>query len=519
MRESETTESYKGAIKSRFGAIGLLTLAGLVFSPLAAQAQNPAAPLAPLIFEKPNSQRFEVLWFHPDFHSQTFGNLATPNRYFVPFQDNRSGIIASRVSLAAPFAVYRVAAYLDTVDAPLGQLGDQYSPLGLQLTVDRESITAHPTDIEFSSPAGSATPGFVNVFPEISFPQGDSLYVGLQWSENTPYSPAMGTVSGLGTLASQETVYRTGSANQWQAPTEYFGLEIEALSWKPDTASFGTTSFGGLTSFGTQPHFVVWYAPDSTTSIAEATASAVVSSDTLSWVSALGSGGYLSVVAEDSEGALSDTVVVHVDPTSFRKITLSSPEIVFDWRRPNTLSQSIFVTNESIGPVNLRFQSDDPRVVFSETTLFLSGGAFKPVTVTMQEPPRGPLPELHSLYVFNDQSWIPLKVDMRSMPDIQTSVADDAIKPLSFELSEVYPNPNYGSAQLRIVSPQSKVFKIEVFNVLGQLLQTEERAVLGESQIAIDLAPTANQPLAAGIYFVRVSSGVESTMRKMVFVK
>ncbi len=514
MKRLGITVDYKHATKSRFGAIWLLVAASLFFSPLAAQAQNPAAPLAPLIFEKPNSQRFEVIWFHPDFHSQTFGNLATPSRYFVPFQDNRSGIIASRVSLAAPFAVYRVAAYLDTVDSSPTLPGDQYSTLDLQLTIERESITAHPTDIKFSSPVGSATPGFVTVFPEISFPQGDSLYVGLQWNESTPYSPAMGTVGGLGTLASQETVFRSGNVNQWQATTEYVGLEIEALSWKPDT-----TSFGGLNSFGTQPHFVVWYAADSTTPIAEATASVVVATDTLSWVSSLASGGYLSLVAEDSEGALSDTVVVHVDPTTFGKITLSSPEIVFDWRRPNTLSQSIFVTNESTGPVNLRFQSDDSRVVFNETTLFLSGGAFKLVTVTMQEPPRGPLPELLSLYVFNDNSWTPLKVDMYAMPDIQTSVADDAIKPLSFELSEVYPNPNYGSAQLRIVSPQSKVFKIEVFNVLGQLLQTEDREVFGESQIAIDLAPTATQPLAAGIYFVRVSSGVESTMRKMVFVK
>ncbi len=524
MKDSAKKENQITALPKKLGVVQVLVflLILVALSPVVVSAQGPAPALAPLIFEKPNSSQFEVIWFHQDFHSRTIGNLTEPNRFFAPYQDNREGIVSSRVALAAPFAVGRVASYLETVDAFPALPGDQHTPLDLQLTVERENLTAHPTDIEFSSPLGSATPGFVTVFPNVSFSQGDSLYVGLQWRAGTPRAPMVGVATSFGGLDGQEYVYLSGGVNQWQPANELGGVEIEVLGWRPDTTFADETPFGsGAESAGIEspPHFVIWYAADSTTSIVDAFASGIVATDTLSWVSALESGGYVSIVAEDSAGLLSDTTRVFVDSLRFKKVTLSSPVILFDWRNPSTLTQNIFVTNESTGPVNLRLRSDDSRVVFSDTTLSIGGGSFKVVTFTMQEPPRGSTPELHSLYIFNDRGWLPLKTDMRAIPDIRTSVHDDIPKPLSFELSEVYPNPNYGFAQLRIVSPQSRMFKVEIYNVLGQLLQSEERQVFGESQIPLVLTPSASQPLAAGVYFVRVSSGEESTMRKMVFVK
>jgi len=78
--------------------------------PRGAVAATLPAPVAPLIFEKPNSERFEVVWFHPAFHSYVIGNLQKPSRYFTIYSQDREGIVASRISLAAPFAVHRVTA-------------------------------------------------------------------------------------------------------------------------------------------------------------------------------------------------------------------------------------------------------------------------------------------------------------------------------------------------------------------------------------------------------------------------
>ncbi len=499
------------------GYLALALIAGFLI-PCVASAQNPKAALAPIIFEKPNSSRFEVVWFHPDFHSRVVGNLEQTSQFASPFEVNREGIVSSRVSLAAPFAVYRVAAYLDTVDISSALPGDENTPLDLQLTVDRESLTLHPTDIEFSAASGGGPEGLVTVFPALSFANGDSLYAGLQWRAGTPSAPMLGGSSKLGSLASQEYVFRQGAVNHWSVASQFSGIEIEALGWRPDTLlGEGSASFARSVA---RPHFVVWYAPDSISSIDVATSSAIVTSDTLSWETALGNGGFVTIVAEDDAGKLSDTLRARVPTGSFKKITLSAPEIVFDRRNPETLTQSILVTNEGHGPVNIVLRTDDSRVEFSDTTLVIGGfGRFEVVTIEMTEPPRGAFPELHSLYIFNDSGWLPLKVDLRAIGDIRTSVDDDSPKPLSFELSEVYPNPNFGFAQLRIVSPRSKTYKIDIYNVLGQLLQSEERAILGETTIPITLTPSAELPLAAGVYFVRVSSGSESTMRKMVFVK
>ncbi len=474
--------------------------------------------MAPLIFEKPNSERFEVVWFHPAFHKRVIGNLQAPDRYFTVYQDDREGIVASRLSLAAPFAVYRVAAYVDTLDHNSGLPGDGYTPLDLQLTTRRNEVTSRPTDIPFGNLRTGSDTGAVTVFPNLSFAQGDSLYVGLQWRAGFPLAPAIGSATDFGGLVEQEFVYRNGEGDHWQSPTELAGIEVEALSWRPDSLTSGNGF--SVSELEERPHFLVWYGKDSLTDLGSSTPNAIVTSDTLSWETSLGVGGYVMLVAEDGSGGQSAVVKKRVTRAGFKKITLSSAKITFDWRNPASVSQTLFVTNEALGPVKLRLRTDDSRVTLSDETLTVGGGgAFRPLTITMSEPPQGGTDERHSLYIYNDSGWLPLKVDLVAKPDIQTSIHDNSPKPLSFEVSEIYPNPNYGSAQLKLVSPQRKMFRVEVYNVLGQLLQSEDLPVFGEAEIPVRLLPDGNLPLAAGIYFVRISSGQESTMRKLVFVK
>ena len=512
-------------ISDRIGYRAIVSVVvSCLLAPYSVLAAVPEAPVAPLIFEKPNSERFEVVWFHPAFHSRVIGNLQEPERYFTVYQEDREGIVASRLSLSAPFAVYRVAAYVDTRDPAAGLPGDGYTPLDLQLTTQRNNITYRPTDIPFGNIRGSGDTGLVTVLPDVAFAGGDSLFVGLQWRAGTPLAPAVGASNSLGGLAEQEFVYRSGAVDRWQSATELTGIEVEALGWRPDTLTVGNGAFSH--QLEEPPHFLIWYGKDSLTSVGSSTANAIITSDTLAWETSLGVGGYIMIVAEDGSGGQSAIVKKRVTRAGFKKITLSSAEVTFDWRNPASVTQTIFVTNAALGPVRLRLRTDDSRVSFNDTmvvhdtTLTVGGGgAFRPLTITMSEPPGSGTVERHSLYIYNDSGWLPLKVDLVAIPDIQTSIHDDSPKPLSFEVSEIYPNPNYGSAQFRLVSPQRKMFRVEVYNVLGQLLQSEDAPVFGEAEIPVRLLPDGDLPLAAGIYFVRISSGNESTMRKLVFVK
>jgi hypothetical protein len=82
----------------------------------------------------------------------------------------------------------------------------------------------------------------------------------------------------------------------------------------------------------------------------------------------------------------------------------------------------------------------------------------------------------------------------------------------------VYPNPFNASASLKLAVNQPGIFTIDLYNLLGQHVQTIwSGAIAYEKQITFD-----GQSLSSGIYFVRVWQPIENhsvALQKVVIAK
>ncbi|HSG99672.1 MAG TPA: T9SS type A sorting domain-containing protein [candidate division Zixibacteria bacterium] len=476
-------------------------------------------PMAPLIFEKPNTGQFEVIWFHPSAHRRTIGNLfdSEPSRFGVATELFEEPAVANSMSVQAPFALYRVATQLQTSTPVGGEPGDQLAPLDVQVAVVRDSLTRHPTDWGLAL-SDTVSGSLVELYPGVSFARADSLFVGFQWRAGSASAPRLSLQDSLGPLAPQEIVYRDNNVDHWFAAGEIFGVELDLLGWKPSALTEGSLSGW---SDGSLPEFTVWYTSDSTRPIDNAYASSVITSETFSWVSDLRGAGYVMLCAVDSAGAVSDTIVKPLNVSSFGNLSFSHTQLTFTWSGQSAPSITMAVTNKSVNQARIWFESDYPDLQIDTSDTYVIGGnktVFPKVKALAPPQTNGPVEA--SLYVYNDRGWPPVRMRVLLQPDIQTSVEDEEpIVPLSFEVSDVFPNPSRGLGYVRITAPSAQTFHLEVFNVLGQLISSDEFHFRGEAEIPVRLEPTDGLPLAAGVYFLRITSGDESLMRKFMLLK
>ena len=98
--------------------------------------------------------------------------------------------------------------------------------------------------------------------------------------------------------------------------------------------------------------------------------------------------------------------------------------------------------------------------------------------------------------------------ELRSMPD-------------RFELSQNYPNPFNPETVIPFSIPESVILRLSIFNVLGQevAVLVDDQVEAGFHQIAWNGKDQFNQPVASGLYFVRMTSTAFSSVRKMMFLK
>lgn len=98
-----------------------------------------------------------------------------------------------------------------------------------------------------------------------------------------------------------------------------------------------------------------------------------------------------------------------------------------------------------------------------------------------------------------------------------TDVADDhGAVPSKFELGQNYPNPFNPSTTIEFSLPSGSQVKLQIFNVLGQVVETlvDEYLSAGTHQINFD---ASDQP--SGVYFYRLSHSGGIDTKKMVLVK
>lgn len=110
----------------------------------------------------------------------------------------------------------------------------------------------------------------------------------------------------------------------------------------------------------------------------------------------------------------------------------------------------------------------------------------------------------------DDQEYTVVITEVSGIEDGDTGV------PTEFMLIGNYPNPFNSSTLIRLELPEPGNIKVEVFNMLGQRVETIFDGFMnaGESEIRWNAGS-----ISSGIYFYKVTSGERTATRKMLLVK
>jgi len=97
-----------------------------------------------------------------------------------------------------------------------------------------------------------------------------------------------------------------------------------------------------------------------------------------------------------------------------------------------------------------------------------------------------------------------------------TSDKKQFVPPNKYELNQNYPNPFNPSTKIRYSLKNKEIVNIEVYNALGQKIETLINSQMAAGQYEIEFN-TKNLP--GGIYFYRIRAGEFQDVRKMVLLK
>ena len=495
-------------------AVGLITilLCGVQSSAFALEA-----PLGPQIFAKADGTHFEVIWFHPTLHKTTIGNFKEtwPEKYGFLDLEDKEKVISNRFEVKFPFAVYRVATFLSANLFLPAEPGDGVTPLRIQISTEREELVYHPTDFSIVGDSPDEASEFpAEVYPGLTFSSGEALYVGLQWTAGYPVNPTVGIVSDLGDISKQEVGILEESGVIWVQSPENFALEVDLLSWRPNSP-FATPNQESI-------EFELWYSSDSLKPASQAFARTEISTNTLTTLFAYQADGIVGVSALDSSNHIvSDTIYAQLQIEKFPLLSIfpESAEIV--WIDSSANPEFLSIINSDVDSVSLRLSSLDKRLKITPSNVKIAGnGGEALIKLELIERPVVVSDAPASVIISTDRDWYPVKYDINLKVNLQTFVGpDEATTPRSFEVSEAYPNPSRGEVSLKIVSPFADEFRIEVFNVLGQLALSHSVILKGEQEITLRLEPGSDLPLATGVYFIRISTSAETQMRKILLIR
>lgn len=99
--------------------------------------------------------------------------------------------------------------------------------------------------------------------------------------------------------------------------------------------------------------------------------------------------------------------------------------------------------------------------------------------------------------------------------------SNDSEQPRRFQLAQNYPNPFNSGTIIEYLLPESGHVKIQIYNTLGQLVNTvfDDFVGPGQHQTSWNGSNSAGQRVASGVYFytVETETGVQS--RKMIMLR
>jgi photosystem II stability/assembly factor-like uncharacterized protein len=118
----------------------------------------------------------------------------------------------------------------------------------------------------------------------------------------------------------------------------------------------------------------------------------------------------------------------------------------------------------------------------------------------------------------NGWGWV---IDNLDIQRAVTSVAEEALVPESFSLSQNFPNPFNPTTDIVYTLPQSEHVTLRIFNVAGQEIRTlvREQQNTGVYRVRWDGKDDSGRSVASGLYFYRIKAGSYVASRKMTLIK
>ncbi len=127
---------------------------------------------------------------------------------------------------------------------------------------------------------------------------------------------------------------------------------------------------------------------------------------------------------------------------------------------------------------------------------------------------------LRGIVTFSFGTW---KVELRDMNDIGENVVlgDEQVMPFEFALNPVYPNPFNPTTHINFTLPEANDIRLVVFNSLGQKVRTliNGRVEAGSHNAYWDGMSDNGRQVSSGVYFLRLVSGNQRQIQKMVLTK
>ncbi|MBU8933230.1 MAG: T9SS type A sorting domain-containing protein [candidate division Zixibacteria bacterium] len=111
--------------------------------------------------------------------------------------------------------------------------------------------------------------------------------------------------------------------------------------------------------------------------------------------------------------------------------------------------------------------------------------------------------------------------DRVEITNLSTGKSTDNNLPTVYGLSQNYPNPFNPTTNIAFTLPNSGTARIEVFNILGELVATpfDGMATAGENRIEWDGQNSRGKTVSSGIYFYRLTADNYSETKKMTLLK
>jgi hypothetical protein len=124
----------------------------------------------------------------------------------------------------------------------------------------------------------------------------------------------------------------------------------------------------------------------------------------------------------------------------------------------------------------------------------------------------------------NYRGWEIRSLVLYAMSDeyLGTKVANGNIAPrIPMRISGIYPNPSLGRFQINIDNSPGGDASVEIFNILGQnvLSQNFQNISSGKHFIDLDLSHMNGMLTSSGMFFIRIQTQTEQAVKKCIILK